>query len=461
VVFPCRADGCPGAGGRARLESAPAVAAEFKHASTLEGLRFTAQIVVPNVFLGLFNKREVPARLASSVGTDYLGYRLVAGMVRNYGPEPFYVRVALDEALLVHHPDDLRFVLGGSPDPFASDPEGKRKGVVAFQPDGLTISRGQEWKVRRQFAEAVLDTGKPMHRLAQPFADVAVETARELASDTIRWQTINKAVQRMTRRILFGDTAADDEDLSALLGELLSAGNRMPGQPAPRYEELVSRIASYLADPQPNTLAALISQAPDPGVPPASQVVHWLFAMGDTLAANVFRTLAVLSTHGEQLREVNAEMADADIESATGIAKLDYLAGCLFETMRLWPSNQLNGRVATRDVEFPNGAVLPEGRQVLIYNVFNHRNRDRIPYADRFAPAEWVSGDAGNDWSYNFFSHGPQRCPGAGLAVFLGQAMLAQLIHAGATNISGARLDPAEPLPHGLDLYRFSVAIGA
>jgi cytochrome P450 len=163
----------------------------------------------------------------------------------------------------------------------------------------------------------------------------------------------------------------------------MSAGNRMPGEPAPRYGEFISRIESYLHDSQPDSLAALISQTPAPDVQPAGQVVHWLFAMGDTLAANVFRTLAVLSTHDEQLF----------------------------------------GRMATRDVEFPNGAVLPEGRQVLIYNVFNHRNRNRIPYADRFSPGEWVSGDAGNDWSYNFFSHGPQVCPGAGLAVFLGQVI--------------------------------------
>ncbi len=436
------------------------VAADFKHASTVEGIRFTAQIAVPNVILGLFNKRELPSRIASTVGADYLGYRLVEGMVRSYGPEPFYVRVARDEALLVHHPDDLQFVLAGSPDPFASGPDAKRKGMAAFQPEALTISRGKEWQDRRKFAEAVLDTGKPMHRLAQPLADVAADTARDLTSDTMGWPTFNKAMQRMTRRVLFGAAAADD-DLSLELGELMSAGNRMPGEPAPGYGAFISRIESYLEDPPPDCLAALIPQAPDPGVQPAGQLVHWLFAMGDTLAANVFRTLGVLSTHDEQLHEVDAEMANADIDSAAGIAKLDYLAGCLFEAMRLWPTTQLFGRVTTRDVEFPNGAVLPEGRQVLIYNVFNHRNRKLIPYADRFSPGEWVSGDAGNDWSFNFFSHGPQVCPGAGLSVFLGQAVLAQLIYAGATHVSGTQLNPSKALPHGLDLYGFSVATRA
>jgi cytochrome P450 len=431
---------------------------DFRHASVVEGIRFTAQIGAPNIVLGLFNKRELPARIASTVGADYLGYRLVEGMVKSYGPGPFYVRVAKDEALLLTHPDDLKFVLGGSPDPFASDPEPKRKGMAAFQPDALTISRGEVWADRRRFAEAVLDTGKPMHRLAQSFTDVAREIAGELAHQPMRWQSFNEAFQKMTRRVVFGDRAAGNAHVSDLLSELMSAGNKMPGEPAPGYDELISMIEGYLKDPEPNSLAALIADAPAPAdVTPAGQVVHWLFAMGDTLGANTFRALATLSTHLEQQREVRAEMAAADITSAAGIASLTYLAGCLLEAMRLWPTTALFGRVATRDVPFPSGAVLPEGTQVLIYNVFNHRNRDRIPYADRFSPGEWASGDAGDDWSYNFFSHGPQRCPGDGLSVFLGQAVLAHLLDAGSPTMSGASLNAEKPLPHSLDLYGFSV----
>lgn len=90
------------------------MANDFPHASALEGIRFTARIGVPNVLQGLFNKRELPTKVASAVGADYLGYRLVEGLVKTYGPGPFYVRIAKDEALLVHHPDDLKFVLGGS-----------------------------------------------------------------------------------------------------------------------------------------------------------------------------------------------------------------------------------------------------------------------------------------------------------------------------------------------------------
>ncbi len=430
---------------------------DFPHASVLEGVRFTARIGVPNVLQGLFSKRELPTKVASVVGTDHLGYRLVAGLVKNYGPGPFYVRVAKDEALLVHSPEDLEFVLGGSPDPFASDPEPKLKGMSAFQPDALTISRGDLWAQRRQFADAVLEHGKPMHSLAENFVKVATETAGELVGQSIDYHTIDSAFQRMTRRIVFGDHAADDTGMTDLLGELMSQGNKMPGEPGPQYPELITLIEGHLAKAEAGSLAAEIAKTPAPPGGAAGQVIHWLMAMGDTLSANVLRALALLATHSEQRSEVRSEISAADISTPTGVASLEYLAGCLLEAMRLWPTTGLFARVSTRDIEFPSGAVLPEGTQVLIYNVFNHRNRDRIPYADRFSPGEWVAGNAATDWSYNFMSHGPQGCPGYGMSVFLGQTVLAHLLSAGELSLSGARLSPSRGLPYSLDLFGFRV----
>lgn len=435
------------------------MAGDFPHASVLEGIRFTAQVGAPNIIQGLFSKRELPVKIASRLGADHLGYQLVEGLVKRYGPGPFYVRVAKDEALLVHHPDDLKFVMGGAPDPFASDPEPKKKGMAAFQPDALTISRGDLWAQRRQFADAVLEPDKPVHKLAKSFAGVAADTARELAGRPIRWQDIDEAFLRMIRRVVLGDSAAGDTAITDLLGELMAQGNKMPGEPGPQYPEFIAMIDRYIAKADPGSLASLVGKAPTPPGGAAGQMVHWMFALKANEAANVFRALAALATHPEQQREARNEVAAADLTTAKGVASLEYLAGCLLEAMRLWPTVGLLVKVTTRDIEFPSGAVLPEGRQVLIYNVFNHRNRARIPYADRFSPGEWVSGTAGADWSYNFFSHGPQNCPGAGISVFLGTAFLANLLKAGDLSVSGVRLDPGKPLPHTVDLYGLQVTV--
>ena len=317
--------------------------------------------------------------------------------MKSDGSGPFFVRVAKDEALLVHHPDDLKFVLGGSPDPFASDPEPKLKGMSAFQPDALTISRGDLWTQRRQFADAVLEPGKPLHSMAKRFVKVAADTAKELTGVAVDYHTIDRAFQRMTRRVVFGDGAADDTRLMDVLGELMSQGNKMPGEPGPQYPELIRIIEGHLDKAEPGSLAAEIAKTPAPPGGAAGQVIHWLFAMGDTLAANTLRALAAIATHPEQQADVRTEIGAADIGTPKGVASLKYLAGRPPEAMRLWPTTGLFARATTRDIEFPNGAVLPEGHQVSIYNVFNHRNRARIPYADRFSPGEWVTGTAGDD----------------------------------------------------------------
>jgi cytochrome P450 len=333
--------------------------------------------------------------------------------------------------------------------------------MAAFQPDALTISRGDLWAQRRQFADAVLEPNRPVHGLAQSWTGICADAARELAGTPIRWADIDRAYLKVVRRVVLGDSAGDDTRVTDLLGELMSDGNKMPGKPGPQYPEFIADIQRYIDKAEPGSLASQVAAAPTPPGGAAGQMVHWMFALKANQAANVLRALAALATHPEQQREARLEVSRADLTTAAGVASLDYLGGCLLEAMRLWPTVGLLVKVAHRDVEFPSGAVLPEGKQVLVYNVFNHRNRALIPYADRFSPGEWVSGSAGQDWSFNFFSHGPQNCPGAGISVFLGQAVMANLLNAGPLSVRGVRLDPGKSLPHAVDLYGLTVHAGS
>jgi len=439
------------------------VALDFKHASIPEGVRFTAQVGVPNVVQGLFRKREKVVAVAGLMQADQLAYGCTASLVKKYGVEPFYVRLVGEEALLVHHPDDIRRVLAGSPSPFASDPGAKKKGMSAFQPTALTLSRGDLWAARRAFAEAVLDTRKPLHRLARGFAALAVEEADALLAheQPVSWSEVNDAFQRLTRRVVLGANAADDEALTAQLGELMDAGNKMRGRPADGYDGFHARLQKYVDAPDPAALTGLVAKAPGAGdreLDAAGQLIHWLFAMGDTLPANLMRTLAVLAGHPLQLAEVRAELEVKQLTAAKSVAGAAYLAGCIQDTMRLWPTTALYGRVTTEDMRFPNGELVRAGTQILIHNLFNHRNRDRIPYADRFAPEEWVSGDAADNWSLNFFSNGPQGCPGAGLSVFLGQAFLGRVLTRGEPTVTaGPHPEAGKPLPYSLDINALEI----
>lgn len=430
------------------------MARELPSATLVENARFNALVVVPNALKGLFKPRRAAVGAATKAGVDRRAVGLLSGMGRKYGPGPVWVRVIRDPALLVLSADDVRRVLGGSPDPFASDPEGKRKGMTAFQPDALAISRDGAWENRRAFTEAVLDTGRP-HRLADRFATVVREEAQALlaaAGEELDWDRWHGTWQRIARRVVFGDRAADDEALTDLLGELMAEANGMPGEPAERLPELMDRIRAHVAAGEEGSLASRFGEAPsDETTRVDGQVPHWLFATHDTLAINAFRCLALLASHPQQRAEVEAELGEA----AGGGPFLD---ACLHEAMRLWPTTPMLARETVADVDW-DGAKVPAGTQVLIVNTYLHRDPDVHAFADRFAPEEWTQGGAAEDWSFSHFSHGPQGCPGSGLALLLGRALIAHVLAERRVRLLAPKLDPDRPLPHTLDFFAARVGL--
>jgi cytochrome P450 len=414
---------------------------DFPHASIVEGLRFTAQVAIPNVIQGLFRRRRKAVAVATRTGADGLAVSFMAGLKRSYGDGPVWIRVAKDEALLLLGSEPIRRTLDGSPDPFAADPEPKKSGMSRFQPDALTISRSPDWEDRRQFTDAVLGTG--MQTLADRFASVCEEEAGRLPAQ-LDWEAWSRAVRRVARRVILGDAAADDERLSEQLGELMDKSNPPGKGDEELYKNFSAALGRYVKAAEPGGLASLFADAPQSDrTKPAGQVIHWLFALGDTLAINALRCLALLATHDEQraraLEQVGA--GDASMFDA-----------CLHEAMRLWPTTPMLSRVTTRDVDW-DGVTVPSGSQVLIVNTFNHRDRSRHEFADRFAPDEWLTGGAADDWSFNHFSHGPQGCPGVGLSLLVGRTMLAAVLRAHTVRLLEPQLDGAKPLPHSLDYF--------
>jgi hypothetical protein len=409
--------------------------AEFPRASLLEGIRFTAQVAVPNVIQGLFRRRRTAVAIATRTGADGLAISFMAGLKRSYGEGPVWIRVAKDEALLLLGRGPIRRALEGSPDPFAADPEPKKSAMSHFQPDALTISRGDEWKDRRRFTDAVLGAAD-----ADRAAAVCAEEAASLP-DELDWDSWNRAVRRVTRRIVLGDGAAGDEALSEMLGQLMDKSNPPGGGDSELYGRYGAAVQRYVDAAEHGSLVALFDQAPSTETTrPAGQVTHWLFALGDTLAINAFRCLALLAVFRPERRDN------------------EYLRACLQEAMRLWPTTAMLSRVAVRDTDW-DGVTVPAGTQLLIVNTFNHRDRDAVAFADRFEPEAWLSGEAAGDWQYNHFSHGPQGCPGADLALLVGSAMMAPVVARGVRLLE-PHLDPGKPLPASLDYFMIKFSLG-
>jgi cytochrome P450 len=263
--------------------------------------------------------------------------------------------------------------------------------------------------------------------------------------------------------VILGDGAAADEELSDQLAALQDEANGLPKARSESYVPFLARVVRYVSAAEEGSLVGLFDQAPsNANTKVPGQAIHWLFALGDTLPANAFRALALLASHPRQRAAVEGELAASasggERVSAAEVASLRYLEACLEEAMRLWPTTPFLSRETLEETEW-DGDSVPAGTQVLISNTFNHRDPERHEFADRFAPEAWTAGGAADDWSFNHFSHGPQGCPGAGLALFVGKVMLAQLLATRQVALLKPKLDPERPLPHMLDFFalRFSV----
>ena len=422
-------------------------------ASLFENARFNALVIVPNGLQGVFRPRRNAVAVATAANVDGQAIGLMSGMRRGHNGGPVWVRVLRDRALLLLTPADVHRALEDSPDPFASDPKAKKDGMTAFQPDALTISRGDAWRKRRAFTEAVLDTGGPLEGLAERFAGIAQEEAEALAiadhaegNDELRWDPWNETFRRIARRVILGDGAADDADLSETLGEMMGDGNGMPGKTSARYPGFIARLGEYVAAAEEGSLAARVGGAPaDAETKPVGQLPHWLFAAGDTLAINAYRALALLATHPDHRERALEDPA--------------YMEACLEEAMRLWPTTKMLARVTLADTEW-GGVTVPAGTQVLIPNTLLHRDRDRHEWADRLSPERWLTGEASREFSFNHFSRGPQGCPGTAIARLIGTAVLATLLSGRTVELVSTELDPATPLPAMLDFFALRFRLG-
>ena len=402
-------------------------------ASVAENIRFNRTVIVPNALQGIFKRRPVPVKAATAIRVDGDGAALLAGLRDKHDGRPVWVRVIRDPALLLLDIDDVRRVLEGSPHPFAPDPEAKRKGMAHFQPEALTISRGELWEQRRAFACAVLDQA-PRDR----FAQLAEEELGGL--DEITFDSLHAGFRRLTRRMVLGDAAREDEALSELLGELMSEANGLPDEPSPSLGAFAARMEDYVSAAQDGSLAGLAATVDTPpDIRKPGQFVHWLFATQDTLCLNVLRALALWATHPDT----------------------DDVSGTLQEAMRLWPTTPMLSRQTLSDLAWHQVEV-PAGTQVLIVNTFFHRDPVRLgEAAHRFTPDGWAAGGRfRDDWGLNHFSHGPQGCPGAGLAVHVGAAAM-EAIGRPRLIDGGGRLKAGERVPHMLDPFALRLSSAA
>ncbi|WP_199430929.1 cytochrome P450 [Qaidamihabitans albus] len=428
-------------------------------ANAADTLRVAGQVVLPTLAGGVLKRRPKVMALTGRLDADRHAIRLLRRLRERYGPGPLLLRVPRRSIALVLEGQDVGRVLERSPSPFHPAAMEKTAALSHFQPHAVLTTGGGEREPRRRFNEATLEWTQALHSATGRAHDVVrEETARLLAGAGARldWDRFNVTWWRIVRRIVLGDGAAGDSELTDLLATLRYHGNWAYLRPKDRHsrERFRQRLAGHLDRAESGSLAGKIADTvAEPGVDPYGQVPHWLFAF-DAVGMTTMRTLALLATHSHQAARAREEAREGE-----GPRRLPYLRACALDAVRLWPTTPAVLRESTASTEW-RGERLPAATLFFVFSPFFHRDRERVPYADRFAPDVWLDGRAQEDPALVPFSDGPGECPGQNLALFVASTMLAALVENREYELLAPRtLSPRRPIPATFDNFGLRFAV--
>ena len=250
-----------------------------------DAARALSRVLLPMVAGGAIARRPRVMALAERLDLDS---RAVAEMQRlhaRYGPGPVQVTPGRRLALLLD-PDDVHRVLNSSPEPFAPASREKRGALGHFQPGGVLVSSPEQRAHRRPFNEQVLQADRPVHDHGEHIAAVVEEETSALLGQVrfageLAWDAFAISWWRIVRRVVLGDSARDDEQVTDDLLRLRKDANWSYFKPrrTARRRRFLTEVQHYVDRAEPGSLAALAARTPaHPGTEPHQQVPQWLFA---------------------------------------------------------------------------------------------------------------------------------------------------------------------------------------
>ncbi|HZX54674.1 MAG TPA: cytochrome P450 [Ilumatobacteraceae bacterium] len=408
-----------------------------------------------SIAAGVLARRRPVVRLLEGMQADARAVKRMQQLRREFGSGPVEVVLPGRRMVIILDPVDVRRVLDGAPTPFHPANKEKRKALQWFQPHGVLISEGPIRQQRRALNDVALESGWELHSMAGSFVEAIGDEARRLVADATARGHLDSmqfmtAWWRLVRRIALGERARDDETITDELLRLRKAGN-WAFLSLPHYRmrsKFLEHLYRYVESPQPGTLAAAVAEIPASGaVDPVGQMPQWLFAF-DAAGMALLRTLALLSTHPDQLAQALSEAAD----SSHALSR-PYLRSCVLESVRLWPTTPTILRDTTEDTQWRDGSItIAKGAGLMIVVPGFHRDDELLPFAHQFEPDIWVDGRAQQYPQLVPFSAGPAECPGRNLVLFVTSTLLAHMLTALSFELTSTPgLSPDKPLPMTLN----------
>lgn len=448
-----------------RVGSSAYVPARHKGGLPRAGIRDTLAVMldvfIPTIAKGVIIRRPKVVEMAERLDMDGRAVRCMQHLRSRYGDGPLMLPIPFRSQAVILAPEHVHRVLEQTPEPFSPASSEKRAALSHLEPKGSLISHGETRADRRRFNEQVLGVDKPVHPLAEQFLSIVDEEAEQIMQAArergeLTWKEFEQGWFRMVRRVIFGNAARDDHELSSMTAELRRAANWAFMRPHKKElrRKFLAHLKALLDRAEPGSLAAVAAGTYQTEETMAHhQVPQWLFAF-DPAGMTTFRSLALISNHPEQEAQIRAEMLEHD---GAEPYNLPLLRATVLESLRLWPTTPLVLRQTTHETQWESG-TMPAGTGVAIYAPYFHRDNQRRVYADRFTPELWLKERKEKDWPLIPFSGGPAICPARHLVQMLSSGMLAALLKGRRFTLAqSGRLDP-EKLPATLNNYslRFS-----
>lgn len=432
-------------------------------ADTLLALK---DVILPTLAKGPLIRRRKFVTFAERHGVDDKAVRRMQSLRHKYGAGPLVLAIPLRSQALLLAADDVRMVLELSPVPFAAATREKQSALGHFEPENVLASRGPERQQRRKLNEATLETGCQMHSMAAHFAMVVdqeigriCETAA--ADRKLDWDRFFPGWMRMVRRIVLGDAAADDTELTDLLEQLRYRANYafLRAKALRQRRELLDRLHAYVeAAALQSLVGQMAAHCTDRAQMPHHQLPQYLFAF-DPGAMATFRTLGMLSVDASARERVRSEI-DAVAPGPT--PNLPFLRACYLETLRLWPTTPAILRETEETIAWSEGQ-LETGTHITVFTPFLHRDDETVPDAHTFQPARWIGTVAHPETGLVPFSFGPVQCPAAHFVPMIATLAMRRVLNKLDLQMVDPQRLSLERLPGTLDNFtlRFAVSIRA
>ncbi|MFI8849179.1 cytochrome P450 [Streptomyces sp. NPDC053499] len=413
-----------------------------------ESLRLAVTHTLPAFARGVSAPRPAVGSLLGAVGQPRWSAATLRSLRDRYGGAPVLLGGASGDTLVLLDPADVEDFFARPVRELALDAVDKTKIFSVLEPTGVICAHGDLREARRALNDRVLGHHEETHPSCETFRTViAEECVRLTTGPTLPYARLERAAQRISRRIVLGDQAAGDEELARWLLTLRQEGNwgavRRGPTPANRrlYQAATDRLHVYAPHaPGTTLLGQAMETACDPDVDAVGQAHHWLLAL-DAIGLIVARTLLLLAAHpAEQTALYNAPHAPD-----TG-----RLRACVLETLRLYPLVNDLLRILRADTTW-RGVPYKAGTHVLVPIGFLQRDSTLVPGGSLFAPGRWQAEGAEHDTRMAPFGHGGGRCPGDRLGLMVATEICAQLLRAHHLTGGSPRLDPHRSLPGALN----------